>query len=400
MPEYTLTGFDEFFEGRRVSFVGHFPPIRVCSVCGVVPSRSMLLPCRHVVCYACRARVTSRSLWMPPGGRTSHGCPLDGSTFTRSSVTWLQLQPSELERCRVYCLNGVGRCDFVGRFADLKEHFFACLSAEVECAACNQRFCRRDAVAHCRHCSGASKKSTTGNVEGFQNAFERLAGIREELRELQERSTASVDRDAVVGSTNSIMVKLARLQAELELVKVKANSNDSVEHVDRSSPMAVQKAPVAHGPFRAASEVGGFVTTYAFHEVYSTRAVLRSLRYHSQMSDAYTVGGYTFKTALEFFKEQDAELALTFRLHLVDGVWNDCVAWPFDKKVAIVLAHPTKEDRDLRFSVPMNDSDMIKKPAPDARNVGARTAKKVPWRKIEEDGFIHSGTLYVAVEIV
>ncbi|KAH7976886.1 hypothetical protein HPB52_021003 [Rhipicephalus sanguineus] len=46
--KYTLTGFGEFLEMRRVAFAEPMPPTRLCGVCGVLPRRTLLLPCNHI----------------------------------------------------------------------------------------------------------------------------------------------------------------------------------------------------------------------------------------------------------------------------------------------------------------------------------------------------------------
>ncbi|KAH6922109.1 hypothetical protein HPB50_009521 [Hyalomma asiaticum] len=45
--EYTLTGFGDFYEQRRIAFTEPMPVSRVCNMCGRVPSSSIMLPCGH-----------------------------------------------------------------------------------------------------------------------------------------------------------------------------------------------------------------------------------------------------------------------------------------------------------------------------------------------------------------
>ncbi|KAH7932325.1 hypothetical protein HPB51_029355 [Rhipicephalus microplus] len=79
--EYTLTGFSDFLERRRVNFVEQLPQNRVCAVCGMVPSRSLILPCRHTLCRLCRSQITEQN-----------GCPLDGRQFADADLLLVVLR--------------------------------------------------------------------------------------------------------------------------------------------------------------------------------------------------------------------------------------------------------------------------------------------------------------------
>ncbi|XP_049513593.1 RING finger protein 151-like [Dermacentor silvarum] len=128
---YTLTGFGVFLERRRLTFVEPLPAIRVCSICGLVPSSTQLLPCCHVVCDGpCGRQV-----------KAAGSCPLDGRTVTTSSDVHFKFEQSELEQLLVRCLNGTDICTFVGKLSELVEHLFACECDAVECSKRGGRVC-------------------------------------------------------------------------------------------------------------------------------------------------------------------------------------------------------------------------------------------------------------------
>ncbi|KAK8765954.1 hypothetical protein V5799_007269 [Amblyomma americanum] len=114
--EYTLTGFDDFLERRRVVFVEPLPSPRVCGVCGVVPSRSLLLPCGHVLCLACKRQIVNGE----------QKCPMDGREFAEGAVVSINFKQSDLEQHHVFCVVGGRECSFAGRLGDLKEHVAGC----------------------------------------------------------------------------------------------------------------------------------------------------------------------------------------------------------------------------------------------------------------------------------
>ncbi|KAH9364440.1 hypothetical protein HPB48_021666 [Haemaphysalis longicornis] len=75
----TVFGFGSCLDWRSTAFVNAIPAIRVCSACGLVPSRAALLPCRHVLCPSCFERCTDGECGQ---------CPLDKQRFQSEDVAW------------------------------------------------------------------------------------------------------------------------------------------------------------------------------------------------------------------------------------------------------------------------------------------------------------------------
>lgn len=111
---YTLAGFGDFLELRRVTFAEPMPATRVCGVCGLLPSLTRHLPCGHVLCDLCVAQIVK-----------CEGCPFDGRKFALADVRSIAFERSELDQCRVHCTacdgsTGSGnQCDFAGKLSEL-----------------------------------------------------------------------------------------------------------------------------------------------------------------------------------------------------------------------------------------------------------------------------------------
>lgn len=115
---YTLTGFGQFLEWRRVRFAEPLPKIRVCQLCGVVAAVAKLLPCTHVICEPCEAEAAEK-------GRK---CPVDGYCFQGEDVQVMPFPRRDIDERVVHCLNHTGDdtgCRFSGKLAELENHFLA-----------------------------------------------------------------------------------------------------------------------------------------------------------------------------------------------------------------------------------------------------------------------------------
>ncbi|XP_037529005.1 RING finger protein 151 [Rhipicephalus sanguineus] len=230
---YTLTGFAPFLELRRVTFLEPLPAVRVCSVCGMVPSCTALLPCCHVVCKG-------------PCGRqveTDKRCPLDGRLVTAASIMQHNFEQSELEQLLVHCLNGADNCSFTCKLGELRGHVSECFSDIVECAKCRRQVRRDAAASHCRTCGG-SATSTTGDVCG--DVVEEVARMREDLEKLRGRvSEEDTVNAVVVNDVNSLAQRAVHLEAQLvSLVKENAKLKGPI--LAGSPDVMVATGPVPH----------------------------------------------------------------------------------------------------------------------------------------------------------
>ncbi|KAH7981144.1 hypothetical protein HPB49_022041 [Dermacentor silvarum] len=387
---YTLTGFGDFFELRKVTFAEPMPESRVCSLCGVLPSLTHIIPCGHVLCELCLAQIAK-----------SRGCPFDGEKFSLADVRSISFKRSELEQCRVFCCAGGGgyECGFAGQLSQLRNHLSQCGSGNAKCGKCLRPVVRGLSLQHCLQCSGDSV--TREAVVVRSTTDRRLASVNSNVdggRWREETPSWNVGPDAAANGANALTERVADLERELHDVRKRCHGrvNERSSSSFRASKRRASLT-VIPGPYRAASRPGVLITTCKFADIYVGHESLKEgedeLR---KSSDTYTLGGYTFRLNCQFSKEKHGK-SVRFILHLRDGEWDGYVEWPFSKKVTLIIMHPRDAERDVRLPLPMDEHRMVKKPQAGAWNWGQWTAK-IKWENIELRGFVDKDTLYVNVE--
>ncbi|KAH7981058.1 hypothetical protein HPB49_021214 [Dermacentor silvarum] len=362
---YTLTGFGGFLEQRRITFTEPLAAVRVCSICGLVPSSTQLLPCCHVVCDGpCGRQV-----------KAAGSCPLDGRHVTTSSVVPFKFEQSELEQLLVRCLNGAANCTFTGKLSDLGEHLLACECDSVECSKCGGRVRRNEAASHSRTCCD-SATSMTRVVSGTNAlvAVEDTARMKQDLEKLREFvSKEEAAKDAIVNDVNCLGERAARLEAQLmSVVKEIADLNCPSPEV------------FPHGQYYTASGRGSAITFCKLREQSSPSMY----RVEGKLC---TLQGYTFYVTCY------VDSCYKFELTLRSGPWDDYVDWPFAKRVTLIIPHLRVAGKDIRLLG--QASYGVQKPGRGARNTGIPFAI-VPKAQINEDNYIIGGKLYLHVEFM
>ncbi|KAH7936175.1 hypothetical protein HPB52_019471 [Rhipicephalus sanguineus] len=357
---YTLTGFGDFFELRRVSFAEPMPSSRVCGVCSLLPSRVRVLPCGHVLCDLCYAHV----------GSSTDRCPVDGRKLERleAQVHTITFELSELERSRVFCAAD-GACDFAGRLSELRNHLTQCGGGEARCGKCRRPIVRGLAVDHVRTCPG-------------------------ETIEQREAAVVCRGRNGGGGDVKSLVKRVTSLERELRNRRASGDAQENSSNPATDSKKR-KSAPIIPGPLRAASGPGVLITTCKFTDVAFQESPNKRERRIS--SDTYTLGGYTFRLDCEFSKDECEACYVRFILFLRDGEWDGYVEWPFSKMVTLIVMHPRDAARDIRLPLVMGESRMVKRPQSGTWNWG-RWTDKINWETVEMRGFVDRDTLYVNVE--
>ncbi|XP_077497647.1 uncharacterized protein LOC144108244 [Amblyomma americanum] len=381
--EYTLTGFENYPERQRVVFVEPLPGTRVCDVCGVVPSRSLLLPCGHVLCQVCKDQI-------PKGDGK---CPLDGMEFAEDDIAQITFKQSHLEQLRAFCVAGGSSCSFRGKLCDLKDHLASCCGDKVRCAKCQQSVVRSVAVDHYRECSADTPPRNCVSVKGVSSAIVKIGDIKKDLEGVRVRASGeNVDKDGVVNVVNSLMERLVSLERDLTHV-----GTDTCGEKCVPSQLGVKKIAIPSGPSRFASKLGAFITLCEFTNLFAGyEALTGSRKEYSLATNSYTLAGYTFSLQCNLEKIDDEHVTASFILFLREGVWDCMIEWPFAKKVTIIVTHLRDQAQDVRLPIHMEGRKIVKKPV-GSGNCGASTAT-LNWMDLEVKGFFNNKTLYVNVE--
>lgn len=317
-----LTGFGDFFEGRRFTFVDSMPASRVCAACGVVPSNAWQLPCNHVLCCFCEEQASK--------GAT---CPVDDTKYVHDGLVATNFPEHELGKRPAFCVVGGPRCDFKGGVFQMESHVTVCVAGESECTKCLRMVARGEAVDHRRQCKGDWSP---------------------ESKETRERKTAL--------------------------------------------PYS-EKLPITPGPYRAAPKAGVSVGMCVIKGVHEKAALVNADEQQSATSDQCTLAGYTFRIRCQFVLGESEEVRVHFVFFLESGEWDESVAWPFSKKVTLVLSHPVDVTKDTTLPLMSPErNDSSRKPVPGASNNGYKT-DELPWSTVLRFGHLGRNNLYVVVEM-
>ncbi|KAH7976078.1 hypothetical protein HPB52_008619 [Rhipicephalus sanguineus] len=385
--EYTLTGFGEFFEQRRVTFAEPMPADRVCSICGRIPSNAAVLPCAHVSCLECRVEVCD-----------AKRCPLDETAVTEEELVPSRTDSCYLEKRRIVCVVGGRKCpsNFSGKLSELIAHLPICRGGDVHCTKCYRPVAREVIVEHYRQCCDSNSTGHSGTAARVREAVEGYRGIKEDVENLRQRALdvrhSEVD---LVNAANGLVERLASLDHSLSAPQEMASGVDR-EGVSSQSP----KPPAASGPLRSASKPGACIAACVFTQAYCAHtSVTRSKEELRIGSGRHSLSGYTFylRSIYSWGCEGRDGVSVGFSMYLGAGEWDDYVEWPFSKKVTVIIAHPRDATKDLRLPLFVEGLKVVKKPAPEKTN-GECETEKTSWDDIERGGYITKNNLYVHVE--
>ncbi|KAL3210233.1 hypothetical protein MRX96_052224 [Rhipicephalus microplus] len=150
------------------------PASRVCSICGRLPSATIVLPCGDVFCELCLDEVCDEAKY-----------PFDGRAFTKRQLVRLRFELSELEQRRVVCVLAGRQCAaFDGQLSELRDRMRRCRSMDVKCAKCNRLVTRETALEHYNQCSDGNAKRVSHSavlrpveeVRGVKRGLGRMLG--------------------------------------------------------------------------------------------------------------------------------------------------------------------------------------------------------------------------------
>ncbi|XP_029832069.2 uncharacterized protein LOC8052203 [Ixodes scapularis] len=374
---YSVVGFQTGLNWRSLAFEKPPPAIRVCSLCGVVPRTTLVLPCSHAFCEPCFAATEGK-------GRV---CPLDGHAYDQDTVGRLQLPPDQVLRLRAACWNP--GCCFVGPVSGLLEHFEEhCAFHRVSCNRCHQDVLRHDLVQHyAEGCSSATSVQGGGSREAgllcsdilkasaeFRRSFTEL---RDGYYELQaslntlsgEMKHSRSETNAAAASVSRLLqAELAALKAQLEALQCRGTGDVPVpaptptpEPVPRE-PRQLSDALYIIGSSEEANaslESGGIRSDdpqrarralWSVSNMASLCAQASRCGQTLSCSDVFSLDGYMARLEIHL-RCVDCVLFVRPCFRLCRGANDAVLEWPFKKTLSVKLAHFQRQGVSVRFDL-------------------------------------------------
>ncbi|XP_070386102.1 uncharacterized protein [Dermacentor albipictus] len=185
---------------RPTRFVDDVPNVRVCGLCRMIPLRTLVLPCSHVLCQPCYAANCQ-------GGVAS--CPLDRERFGETQCAFVELCAREANKWKVHCWNESQGCKFVGTAAELLRHYETeCAFHTVECLRCGEGVLHSDLSTHFAAGCSVSDSSAATQQPPLRAAGVTLRDLGHALEDIKGLSK-DVRPDELLSGLQSLIANLA-----------------------------------------------------------------------------------------------------------------------------------------------------------------------------------------------
>ncbi|XP_075729493.1 uncharacterized protein LOC142761702 isoform X3 [Rhipicephalus microplus] len=224
---------------RQTRFVDEVPSSRVCALCRMIPTRTVLLPCSHALCQSCHAASSEAC-----GGR----CPMDQEQFEEDECVSYDLPTRKAIAFKVHCWNEAYGCEFEEALAPMLRHYEnECTFHTVECLRCGEDVLHRELQTHyVAGCRAAVSATVTENASPECTTLT-LRDVTAALEELK-----SMLRDA---------------NCEHLLLSLQSQMNELVEQIrNQAFKTAVIPQDVAAPAMSAMAQIGEMSTSTSLQE--------------------------------------------------------------------------------------------------------------------------------------
>ncbi|XP_050031179.3 uncharacterized protein [Dermacentor andersoni] len=215
---------------RPTRFVDEVPNSCVCGLCRMIPKRTVLLPCSHVLCQSCHAGSSVAGAGL---------CPLDREPFEESECHGADLPARNANALQVCCWNEAHGCEFVGTVEGVLRHYEnECTFHVVECLRCGKGVAHRNLPSHyVTGCSAGDPAALT-----LQDATSALEYLQTALRD-QGQLLAAVQSQAneVAEQVRSQEAGFAELARKLRASE--HNLKEEVAQISAAISLAVSHQP-------------------------------------------------------------------------------------------------------------------------------------------------------------
>lgn len=150
---------------RPTRFVDDVPYYHTCGLCKVIPKKTVLLPCSHVLCQSCH----KGSVQEEDGDDGAGVCPLDQEPFEVRQCARIKLSATKANSLRAYCWNQEHGCEYVGTLQDVLVHCEdECAFHAVSCPRCGESVLHADLPSHYTAGCGGDGESTCETEESSE----------------------------------------------------------------------------------------------------------------------------------------------------------------------------------------------------------------------------------------
>ncbi|KAH6922721.1 hypothetical protein HPB50_018337 [Hyalomma asiaticum] len=231
---------------RAMRFYDELPSWRACNLCRVIPKRTVLLPCEHVLCQPCLSASSQDG-----GGH----CPLDREAFEDAECGSFVFPGRKASALKVHCWNEQLGCTFVDTVTVTLDHYESeCSFHLVECSRCGKSVFHRDLSTHYTNgCTTGTEypslKSAAEVIEHVRasletlntllvkpNLDEVLPSIRNSMKNLAEEMTSQASRFAVYSSDGESSAEEGTSEAAAVLLMSEKLGHRCNQAVDASTP--------------------------------------------------------------------------------------------------------------------------------------------------------------------
>ncbi|KAH7962672.1 TNF receptor-associated factor 6-A-like [Rhipicephalus sanguineus] len=135
----SVFGFGADLDRRPTIFVPALPSESLCSLCGMLPAASFMLPCMHRLCGSCFFQCR----------HISDHCPIDQRVFRQEEVAPALIKKEAILDFRIRCWNAGNGCDAEDAVSVMLDHFAnACMFHTVNCQKCGVKILHRELPGH------------------------------------------------------------------------------------------------------------------------------------------------------------------------------------------------------------------------------------------------------------
>nr|XP_054927818.1 uncharacterized protein LOC129385296 [Dermacentor andersoni] len=226
---------------RPTRFLDEVPSSRVCSLCRMIPKRTVLLPCGHALCQSCHAASLEGGV-----GR----CPLDREPFEEEECVGYVFPTRKANAVKVYCWNEAHGCEYTGTMDHMLQHYEnECTFHTVDCLRCGEKVQHKDLPTHyAAGCRAGVPSAITESSEhtaltladvkamlGCLNHDQLLPVIQSQLHNLTEQVRNQEARFAEI--TRELGVCEHNLKGETAQMTPTISSNVSHQRTSQQNPL-------------------------------------------------------------------------------------------------------------------------------------------------------------------